>query len=204
MADLRRAGPDDAHAVAPLILQAAPHLRLLLGDDHDAWHAAEACFRNDRTMFGARWGLVAEDEGEVRGFVIAFPGRRWGSLKLGTGVVLARAAGVGHAADLVKRGRVLDRLHAAVPEWALYVSALAVHPDHRRVGLAGALMGRVIAGARHLGLAVALDVDLDNDAAWNLYDSLGFAQSEARETSEAERALIETPGFARLVRQPGP
>jgi ribosomal protein S18 acetylase RimI-like enzyme len=204
MADLRRAETDDAHAVAPLILEAAPHLRLLLGGDHDAWHAAEACFRNDRTMFGAKWGMVAEIDGETCGFVIAFPGRKWGSLKLGTGVVLARAAGVKHASDLVKRGRVLDRLHPQVPEWALYVSALAVHPDHRRRGLARELMDRVVAGARHLGLAVALDVDLDNDAAWDLYESMGFSQAESRETGRAERALIETPGFARLVRQPAP
>lgn len=204
MADLRRAGPDDAHAVAPLILEAAPHLRLLLGGDHEAWHAAEDAYRSDRTMFGYRWGMVAEDGGDIRGFVIAFPGRKWGSLKLGTGVVLARAAGVKHAADLVKRGRVLDRLHPAVPEWALYVSALAVHPDHRRKGIARLLMDRVAAGAAHMSLSVALDVDLDNDAAWELYEAMGFTQAGARETSHAERALVETPGFARLVRHSRP
>lgn len=200
MADLRRATPEDAHAVAPLILEAAPHLRLLLGGDHEAWHAAEAAYRSERTMFGYRWGMVAEAGGEVAGFVMAFPGSKWGSLKLGTGVILARAAGVKHAADLVKRGRVLDRLHPAVPEWALYVSALAVHPAHRRAGIARALMERVVAGAANLRLAVALDVDLDNDAAWELYEGMGFAQAAARETGEAERALVETPGFARLVR----
>jgi ribosomal protein S18 acetylase RimI-like enzyme len=204
MADLRRAGPDDAHAVAPLILEAAPHLRLLLGGDHEAWHAAEDAFRSERTMFGYRWGMIAEEEGAVRGFVIAFPGRKWGSLKLGTGVVLARAAGVKHAADLVKRGRVLDRLHPPVPEWALYVSALAVHPQRRRAGIARTLMQRVIAGAAHLRLAVALDVDLDNEAAWDLYEGMGFSQAAARETGEAERALVRTPGFARLVRPSPP
>lgn len=204
MADLRRALPEDAHAVAPLILEAAPHLRLLLADDHDAWHAAEACYRNDRTMFGAKWGMVAVEEGEVAGFVIAFPGRKWGSLKLGTGVVLARAAGVKHASNLVKRGRVLDRLHPDVPEWGLYVSALAVGPAHRRRGVARSLMERVIAGARHLELTVVLDVDLDNDAAWRLYESLDFNQVHSRETGEAERRLVRTPGFARLVRRSGP
>lgn len=200
MTTLRRAEPDDAHAVAPLILEAAPHLRLLLGGDHEAWHAAEHAFHTERTMYGWKWALVAEEESEVAGFVIAFPGRRWASLKLGTSVVLARAAGVKHARDLVRRGRVLDRLHPPVPEWTLYVSALAVHPDHRRHGIATELMARVIAGAEHLDLAVAVDVDLDSDAGWGLYDSLGFVQAESREAGEIERELLETVGFARLVR----
>jgi len=203
MATLRRARPDDAHAVAPLILEAAPHLRLLLGGDHEAWHAAEHAFRSERTMYGWKWGMIAEDVTDLAGFVIAFPGKRWGSLKLGTSVGLARAAGVKHARDLVRRGRVLDRLHPPVPEWTLYVSALAVHPEHRRSGIATTLMDRVIAGAEHLGLAVAVDVDLDSDAAWALYDSLGFVQAESREAGEAERELLETVGFARLVRHGG-
>ena len=200
---LRRAEPDDAHQVAPLILAAAPHLRLLLGGDHGAWHAAEDAFRSDRTMFGYRFGLVAEGGESLAGFVIAFPGKLWGSLKLGTGVVLARAAGVHHAADLVRRGRVLDRLHPAVPRDALYVSALAVDAGHRRQGVARALMRRAIAGAERLDLDVALDVDLDSEPAWRLYESLGFRQVSSRETGDAERALVETSGFARLVRSAG-
>lgn len=203
MATLRRAESDDAHAVAPLILEAAPHLRVLLGGDHEAWHAAEHAFHSERTMYGWKWAMVAEEGGRPAGFVIAFPGKRWASLKLGTSVVLTREAGVKHARDLVQRRRVLDRLHPPVPEWTLYVSALAVQPEYRRTGIARALMERVISGADHMDLAVAVDVDLDADAAWGLYDSLGFVQAESREASEAERALLETVGFARLVRQGG-
>jgi ribosomal protein S18 acetylase RimI-like enzyme len=203
MATLRRAESDDAHVVAPLILEAAPHLRVLLGGDHEAWHAAEHAFHSERTMYGWKWGMVAEEGSDLAGFVIAFPGKRWASLKLGTSVVLAREAGVRHAAELVRRRRVLDRLHPPVPEWTLYVSALAVHPDHRRRGIATTLMERVIAGAEHLGLAVAVDVDLDGDSAWALYDSLGFVQAESREASETEREVLETVGFARLVRHGG-
>jgi ribosomal protein S18 acetylase RimI-like enzyme len=203
MVELRRAQPDDAHEIAPLILHAAPYLRLLLGDDHDAWHAAEHAFRSDRTMFGYRYGMVATEDGRIAGFLIAFPGRLWGSLKLGTGVTLARAAGVKHAGDLVKRGRILDRLHPGVPPEVLYVSALAVHPDFRRRGVARALLERAVAGAQGLHLGVALDVDLGNDAARLLYESLGFREISYRETGETERGLVETPGFARMVRPPG-
>lgn len=201
MTELRRAAEDDAHEIAPLILHAAPHLRLLLGDDHQAWHAAEACYRNNRTMFGHRWGMVAEEaDGTVSGFVIAFPGRHWASLKLGTGVTLARAAGVRHASDLVRRGRTLDRLHQDVPRDTLYVSALAVDPERRRRGVARMLMERAIAGATHLGLGVSVDVDLDNQVARKLYESLGFAPAGERAANDAQSRLVETPGFARMTR----
>lgn len=200
MAVLRRSTPDDAHAIAPLILEAAPYLRLLLGGAHEAWHAAEACYRGDRTMFGARFGMVAEEDGEVAGVVLAFPGRLWASLKLGTGVVLARSAGVKHAADLVKRGRVLDRLHPPVPRDTLYVSALATHPRYRRKGLARALMERVITGARGLELGVSLDVDLEHEVARRLYGSLAFEEVGVRETRGADRDLIRTDGLTRMIR----
>lgn len=198
MAVLRRSTPDDAHDVAPLILEAAPYLRLLLGGAHEAWHAAEACYRGERTMFGARFGMVAEEDAVV-GVVMAFPGRLWASLKLGTGVALARSAGVIHATELVKRGRVLDRLHLPVPRETLYVSALAVHPDHRRKGLARALVGRAVVGAGRLGLGVSLDVDLDRVPARALYRSLGFEEIGIRETNAVERDLLGTAGLVRLV-----
>ncbi len=196
---MRRATPDDAHAIAPLILEAAPHLRLVLGDAHEAWHAAEACYRSDRTMFSHRFAMVAEADGRVEGVVVAFPGGLWGSLRLGTGVTLARAAGVRHAGDLVRRGRVLDRFHPAVPRETLYASALAVDPDRRRRGIGRALMQRLLEGAAGLGFSVALDLDLDNEPARRLYASLGFEEGERRATSAAERELIDTPGFVRMV-----
>ncbi len=153
-------------------------------------------------MFAHRFGMVAEENGRVSGMVVAFPGRMWGSLRLGTGVTLARAAGVRHAADLVRRGRILDRLHPAVSPETLYVSALAVHPDHRRRGIGRSLIERLIEGASRLRLGVCLDADLDNEPGRKFYSSLGFQEAEVRETSGAERVLVETPGLIRLILRP--
>lgn len=200
---LRRATEDDALDVAPLVQEAAPHLRLIIGGTREALRAAAVCYRNPRTMFSCRYGMVAEEDGGLTGVVMAFPGRQWGSLRLGTGVMLARAAGVRHAADLVRRGRVLDRLHPAPPRDALYVSALAVVADHRRMGVGRSLMDRVVAGATGLGLDVTLDVDLDNEAARKLYASLGFVDRKERVTTPEEREVVETPGFVRMLRLRG-
>lgn len=150
-------------------------------------------------MFGHRFGLVAVgDEGPV-GLVVAFPGRLWGALRLGTGVILARAAGVSHGLDLVKRGVILDRLHPWCPSSSLYVSALSVKADDRKQGIGERLMQRVVAGAGRLGLGVTLDVDLENEPAIRLYEKLGFRTLDERRAGPEEGELIGGPGFARMA-----
>ncbi|MGH2724762.1 MAG: GNAT family N-acetyltransferase [Actinomycetota bacterium] len=186
--------------MAPLILDAASSLEPIYGDRDAALRAIEATYRADRTELSHRFGLVAEDEG-VQGIAIAFPGRLFGSLKLGTGVVLARVAGARHLPDLVRRGRILDRLMPAPPGDALYVSVLSVSAEQRRRGVATALLERAVAGAERLGMGVCLDVGLENEGAIALYERLGFRQVSVRETTEIERRLIPTPGSARLERR---
>lgn len=196
-AELRRARPTDAPAAAPLILEAAASLKLIFGDRPETLRAIAAAYRADRTELSHRFGMVAQRDG-LAGLVIAFPGRMFGSLKLGTGVVLARAAGTRHVAELVKRGRVLDRLVPRPPRDVLYVSVLTVAPGARRTGVATALLDRVRGAAAHLGLRVCLDVGLENDAAIALYEGLGFRRVSVIETTKAERKLIPTRGSARM------
>jgi ribosomal protein S18 acetylase RimI-like enzyme len=192
-----------APAAAPLILEAVPSLAVVLGDRGTAVRALEACYRAERTELAHRFGMLAEEDGVLAGLVIAFPGRLFGSLKLGTGVVLARTSGARHAADLIRRGRVLDRLLPTVPPSALYVSCLSVAPEHRRRGLARALMDRVIAGATRLGLDVALDVGVENSPAKRLYERLGFRVTAVRELDDRERRLVPVRGSARMIRPRG-
>jgi ribosomal protein S18 acetylase RimI-like enzyme len=167
-----------------------------------ALKAVEAAYAAERTEMAHRFGMVAETGGDVAGIVIAFPGRMFGSLKLGTGVVFARTAGARHAAALARRARVLDRLRPSVEHGYLYVSILAVAEPHRRQGIASALMGRVIAGADRLGLGVALDTAIDEPAR-GLYENLGFQVMETRETTAAQRELIPVAGMVRLERARG-
>ncbi|HEX2031037.1 MAG TPA: GNAT family N-acetyltransferase [Actinomycetota bacterium] len=141
--------------------------------------------------------MVAERDG-LAGLVIAFPGRLFGSLKLGTGVVLARAAGARHVTELVKRGRVLDRLIPRPPADVLYVSVLSVAPAARRTGVATALLERVGVAAGHMGLRVCLDVGLENQGAIALYEALGFRRVSVIETTGPERRLVPTAGSARM------
>jgi GNAT superfamily N-acetyltransferase len=200
---LRRAAAPDAPSVAPLILEAVPSLEIVLWDQPTALRAIEACYVSPRTELAHRFGLLAVVEEEVAGVAVAFPGRLYGSLKLGTGVMLARAAGPRHAAELVRRARILDRLLPKVPREDLYVSILAVAEQHRRRGIATGLMERVLAGAERLRLGVALDTPMDGPAR-PLYEQLGFRVIAARETNPAERKIVPVSGMLRMERPPLP
>jgi len=197
---LRRSEKQDAGSATPLILAAAPSLEAVLGDRATAERAAEVVFRAERTVWSHRFGLAAEDGNGPVGLVTAFPGRMYGSLALGTGVALARAAGARHASDLARRGRILQRLLAPIRRQVLYVSALAVLPEHRGRGIGTALIERVLAGAERLGLGVALDAGVEDEAALRLYEGLGFLRVETRRTTQADQGLVHIAGLVRLER----
>ena len=183
-----------------MLLDALPSLEVVLGDRPTALRGAEACYRSERTEFACRFGLLAEQGDGVAGIAIAFPGRLYQGLKLGTGVTLARSAGPRHATEVVRRERVLARLLPRVDPGFLYVSTVAVAPEHRRRGVASALMRRVLSGAERLGLGVALDTPMDNEPARAFYEGFGFRIVAAREMRPSERQLIPVVGMLRLER----
>jgi ribosomal protein S18 acetylase RimI-like enzyme len=84
------------------------------------------------------------------------------------------------------------------------VSVVAVDSDHRRQGIATALMDRVVAGAERLGLAVALDVGVEDEPARRLYEGMGFRIREVRRTTSLDRRLLPTKGLARMERRRRP
>ena len=200
--NLRRATARIAPEAAALVLHAVPSLEVVLGDRSGALRALEACYLAERTELAHRFGLIAEVDRELAGIAIAFPGRLHTTLKLGTGVVLARAAGARHVTELTQRARVLNRLLPNASRETLYVSALAVAEEHRRQGIATALMERVIAGATRLALGVSLDVGMDEPVT-KLYEKLGFRVVSSRETTDTERKLVPVTGMLRLERQVG-
>jgi ribosomal-protein-alanine N-acetyltransferase len=68
--------------------------------------------------------------------------------------------------------RVMDELH---------INNLAVAPEHRRRGVATALLGFVLNEAQKLGVRRAtLEVRRSNDAARHLYERFGFAAAGVR------------------------
>ena len=85
--------------------------------------------------------------------------------------------------------------HSLAPDYALYLTALAVHPALRRRGVASSLLKAVDAHARSEGLAqVILHVEDDNDAAIAFYEAQNFGRVKVdRELRQFGRALGLNP-----------
>ncbi|MCW5941054.1 MAG: ribosomal protein S18-alanine N-acetyltransferase [Fimbriimonadaceae bacterium] len=77
------------------------------------------------------------------------------------------AIGDGNVVGYGGAWRVIDELH---------VTTVAVHPDHRRRGIAKRLMVRLLEEGRDEGLACStLEVRAGNEAAIRMYENLGYA-----------------------------
>ena len=116
-----------------------------------AWHHARAA-EVDQDAFGMTWGNDAASVADIR------------------------AATPHHRARMVRYGRRVAGF--AISGWggdSGYVQRLAVHHDHRRRGVARALVVDALASMRHRSLAaVYVNTGLDNAAALALYEDLGF------------------------------
>lgn len=97
---------------------------------------------------------------------------------------IARDA-VGEAVGFCAVWRVLDELH---------INNLAVLPEHRRAGVASALLDRVLTdGASRGAPRATLEVRQSNSAALKLYERFGFAVTAVRRgyyTHPDEDALV--------------
>ncbi len=75
------------------------------------------------------------------------------------------------------------------PGWL--VANVAVHPDFRRRGMALALMDAALRRVRrYRGRWIALQVDAENEAAYRLYDGMGFETYEMLTQWESSRIVM--------------
>lgn len=95
-----------------------------------------------------------------------------------------------------------DRLLALASAWLvvdeLHITAVAVHPKHRRQGLGRRVLEALLAEAREAGAEHAtLEVSSVNEAAMALYASLGFGVIAVRRGyyRNGEDALVQLKKF---------
>jgi GNAT superfamily N-acetyltransferase len=84
---------------------------------------------------------------------------------------------------------------SAVRERCAEVRDVFVHPDHRRRGVARALMAALEASARERGMRVGLSVALapESAPARSLYDALGYAHAHGPFVSSTNLAGDDGP-----------
>jgi ribosomal protein S18 acetylase RimI-like enzyme len=90
--------------------------------------------------------------------------------------VLASGSAAGFG-EVRRDGEVVAAARGAVVGDLLHIARLAVRPDHRRGGLArGLMIGLAAWGVKRGATRCALQVTVDNAAAWRLYTSLGCVE----------------------------
>lgn len=162
---IRPALPEDAEAVAPLLVLAMGHIAGIFARStryEDAIPFFEAFFKDGANQYSYANTLVFENESGVIGSITGYDGGRLHEL----------------------RQPVLDKLREAEPDFSpndetgpgeYYIDCVNVHPDHQGKGIGKKLINAFCKHAGTLGYARAgLIVDMINPAARRLYENLSF------------------------------
>jgi ribosomal protein S18 acetylase RimI-like enzyme len=195
---IRRAEPRDADDVAALVYESAGGMfDVYAGGRERALHVIRAAFERDGNSTSREVVTVAEADGRVVGALAAFPvGELDDRARRFLRVTLRRTPPWGWRMTL-RVFRLGASLTPPPPADALYVDALATDREHRRRGVATALLEAAGDQAARQGLAaVALDTGLENRTAQALYERAGFEVSGRRPPAHG------LPGFMGLVRRP--
>jgi ribosomal protein S18 acetylase RimI-like enzyme len=194
--EIRQARGDDAAAVARLLyLSASGMYDRFAGGKERALRLLERSFGRPGTNASAETVWVAERDGRVAGAISAFPireGERRGRALLRLTLATAPPWHWPAALGVYRLG---SRLTPPAPPGAFYVDGLAIDPEHRRRGIARALLTAAERRARELRLpSLALDTSLDNAAARALYEGYGF------ESTREIQPGAGMPGFVGYVK----
>lgn len=189
---MRRARDGDAPALAELLYLTAPDMYDRVAGGRDR------ALRVIAADLGARdagtW--VAERDGAVVGAMVAFP---YGDAPDRTRAFVRAAIRSTPPWRWPAIARLMWKGHRRAPrhppDW-LYVDALATAPEHRRRGVASALLAHAerVALAERRG-ALALDTPESNAAALALYESTGFTVAKVLPTTPP------VPGAVVLVKR---
>lgn len=157
---LRPAVPEDRDYIAWGILTAvgfeAPSQTQLQ-------QTATLCLRED-VLYSYRNTFIAEYDGKVSGMLCCYPGEDYLRLRGNTFPLIAKDFGVDFSG-----------MEAETGPGEFYLDSVAVFPEFRRRGIAGALLLHGMRQAASLGIArCTLVVSPEKPMARKLYESLGF------------------------------
>jgi ribosomal protein S18 acetylase RimI-like enzyme len=194
---VRRARPQDAEAVVPLLYEsAASTYDRFAGGRARALRILRRGYETDGTSASAEVVTVCELDGRPAGALVGFPVEETASRAARFLRLALRATPPWRWPRALWLYWTGARAVPSPPGEALYVDALATEPSARRRGVARALLADAEHQARERGLpAVALDTALVNRPARALYVSVGFEEIAYK---PAGRGL---PGFVALVKE---
>jgi GNAT superfamily N-acetyltransferase len=194
---IRAPRPDEDDAVAELLYETAGGMYdLFAGGRERAARVLRTAYARNGNSASRETVTLAELDDRVAGAMAAFPvaegdERARAFLRL----TLARVPPWRWPRTL-RVFRLGGRLTPPAPSDALYIDALATHPEFRRRGVATALLEAAERQARAAGLgAIALDTAERNLAAQALYEGFGM------ERSGRSKGVGDIPGAIAYVKE---
>ena len=196
---VRPAHAGEAESLAPLLYAVNPELHdRFVGSRDRALRLITEAFDRPGHSGSAEAVRVAEIEGRPVGVMACYPD--WEGAPRGRADVRLGL----RVSPLLHRPRLVAfvlRMRRALPQparEALYVDALATAPEHRRQGVARALLAAAEAEARRIGLIrISLETEAENTPARSLYESTGFV------LMAEGRRVRGVPRFVSYVREIG-
>jgi ribosomal protein S18 acetylase RimI-like enzyme len=165
------------------------------GGRERALHILERAYGEPGNAASAEAIWVAELDGRVAAVMAAFPTEEAAPRARAFMRINLRGSPLWRWPGALRLYWLGGRASPTPPVAALYVDALATHPDLRRQGAARALLEEAVRQARSRNLpAVALDTALTNKPARALYLREGFEEVAYRPPTR------RLPGFVALVR----
>ena len=169
MITIQEASLEHVTHIARLIMEAMNHecCQNFAGDNHtldDFRRVMERLVAAEESQYSYRNTLVAIDDGEVVGCIVAYNG---------ADLHMLRRAFIAEAK--ASFGIDYSNMDDETQEGELYLDSLAVDSNNRRKGIATMLLNAATERARRLGIpAVGLLVDKGNPNAERLYTAIGF------------------------------
>lgn len=138
-------------------------------------------FRTPGNMHSKENMIVEEEDGKIRGVVLAYPARDMKRLARNTAKCFREMISIAGFRDVVRMilRLPINRYLPMTEEDGLFVANLAVFEEHRGKGVAVRLMQRAQEIAVEKGLdKLTLVVEIDNSRARRVYEKFGFREVE--------------------------
>lgn len=202
--DIRPAHPEDAGIAAELIsltMGESDVDNLGLGDHQRAIDALAHFFMKANNRFSFMLADLAEVEGEVAGLLLSFPGRSILSLEIPIAFQIWQVYGFWDTLRVVWRC-LPDVIHKEAESDEYYIAHLAVSPNYQRRGIGRVLLGHAEKLARKARFyKCSLEVDIDNQPAKSLYESMEYQVVKSVVFSPRMRNKLRFNGYEHRVKK---
>lgn len=204
MGILRAATPDDAADGGGLLLSSVGEFGNKMFGAGNAFRAQAnlaRLFAYPDGRFSYRLSTLYEEEGQVAGLLLCFPGAALETLSAPMLRQFRQIYPVREMLRMLWLGWPLAFTGKEADSDEFYIAHLAVSLNFRRRGIGQVLLDHAEVLARKAGLRrCSLNVDLDNGSARRLYERQGYSVVSTRKLSPGLARKVGTPGQERRVK----